>query len=78
MPTYAYYCEHCNLHFEKFQSISDHEKTKCSSCGGEVKHIYNETAGFVFKGGSPTKTTPKEPCCGQGNQCDNPKRCCGH
>jgi putative FmdB family regulatory protein len=80
MPTYDYYCENCNLHFEKFQSISAHEKTRCSQCDGEVKHIYGETAGFLFKGGSPTKNTSsqKEPCCGQGNQCDNPKQCCEH
>ena len=80
MPTYDYFCEKCDLHFEKFQSISEHEETRCSLCGGEVKHIYGETAGFLFKGGSPTKTTSqkKESCCSHGNQCENPKRCCEH
>lgn len=80
MPTYRYYCEKCDHQFEKFQSISAHEKTHCPLCGGEVKQVFHETAGFFFKGGSPTKTiTAKEDsCCSRGVQCANPKRCCEH
>ena len=33
MPTYSYYCNHCNSKFEIFCSINDYkEKTKCRNC----------------------------------------------
>jgi putative FmdB family regulatory protein len=40
MPTYQFYCEQCNLKFEKFMKMADATwHTKCDKCGGESDRV---------------------------------------
>ncbi len=58
MPTYEYFCEKCDQHFDKFQPISDKPLTVCPKelCPrkrwgkGKVRRIIGAGAGLIFKG----------------------------
>ncbi len=82
MPTYEYECTVCGHRFTKFQSINDEPVKKCPECSGKVNRLISGGMGVIFKGSGFYSTDYKkkssgDSCCSQGNQCENPKRCCG-
>jgi putative FmdB family regulatory protein len=50
MPTYEYFCNNCQGHFEYFQMMTEAPKTKCEKCGGRLNRLLGSGAGLVFKG----------------------------
>lgn len=69
MPTYAYQCEECGVHFERFQHFSEEPVRVCPECNGPVRRVI-QPVGIVFKGSgfyvtdnrstSPTATPGKK------------------
>ena len=49
MPTYQYACTECDHAFEQFQSFSDDALTRCPTCDGRLRKVFN-AVGVVFKG----------------------------
>ena len=51
MPTYAYECEACGHHFEKFQSMTANSLRKCPECKErKLERLIGPGAGIIFKG----------------------------
>ena len=51
MPTYAYECEACGHHFEKFQSMSANSLRTCPECKKrKLQRLIGPGAGIIFKG----------------------------
>lgn len=51
MPTYEYKCNSCEHTFEKFQSMSTPNPTKCPECGaGTITKLFSTGSGLIFKG----------------------------
>lgn len=50
MPIYEYRCDHCDMHFELMQKVSDPAATKCPTCHQEtIKKLISSTS-FQLKG----------------------------
>jgi len=65
MPTYDYYCTHCESKSEVLQKITDEPLKQCSHCGkGDLKRGFGGGVGVVFKGTGyyVTDYAPKCPC----------------
>ena len=50
MPTYNYYCSHCDSHFSYFQKMSELSFSKCEECGCKIKRVITGGTGLIFKG----------------------------
>ena len=51
MPTYAYECDACGHHFEKFQSMTANSLRKCPECKErKLERLIGPGAGIIFKG----------------------------
>ena len=51
MPTYAYECEACGHHFEKFQSMTANSLRTCPECKArKLQRLIGPGAGIIFKG----------------------------
>jgi len=50
MPTYNYYCSHCDSHFSYFQQMSESSLSICEECGGKIERIITGGTGLIFKG----------------------------
>jgi len=51
MPTYEYYCQHCQYEFEAFQSISSAPIDTCPRCNQKtVSRKISGGSGLIFKG----------------------------
>ena len=50
MPTYDYFCEHCESTFEFFQSMSDLPLEECPECENKVRRLVSGGTGLIFKG----------------------------
>lgn len=50
MPLYVYFCEKCNIKFEKLQSYNADPTLKCEKCENECKRVMGRSS-FVLKGG---------------------------
>jgi putative FmdB family regulatory protein len=79
MPNYEYECTSCGHRFERSQGMNDPPLKKCPECGEKVRRLISGGGGVIFKGsGFHATDYPKSgTCCSSGQQCDQPKRCCG-
>jgi len=51
VPTYAYECEACGHHFEKFQSMTANSLRTCPECKArKLQRLIGPGAGIIFKG----------------------------
>ena len=50
MPTYNYYCKHCDSHFSYFQKMSEISHSICEECGGNIERVITGGTGLIFKG----------------------------
>ena len=50
MPVYAYRCESCGVHFERYQSFSDAPLKRCPECNKNSLRKVIGPVGVVFKG----------------------------
>lgn len=50
MPTYDYFCKHCESTFEFFQSMSDSPLEECPECKNKVRRLVSGGTGLIFKG----------------------------
>ena len=49
MPIYVYQCDSCGVTFERHQSFSNAQLTRCPECDGRVHRVI-QPVGIVFKG----------------------------
>lgn len=49
MPIYEYECKSCGV-YELNHKITEPARTKCETCGGEIRRLISNTA-FALKGG---------------------------
>ena len=83
MPNYEYECTSCGHHFEKHQGMNDPPLRKCPECGAKPRRLISGGAGVIFKGSGfhatdyPKQNPKSGTCCSNGQECDQPKRCCG-
>ena len=80
MPTYEYYCEHCDEKFEQYHVVDERDQGTCPKCGGHCKRVFTAVP-IIFrgsgwyvtdnaKGASPSTGTAAKPD-GQGNGSGN-------
>jgi putative FmdB family regulatory protein len=50
MPTYAYRCRSCGLHFERYQTFADVALRLCPDCRKKTLSRIVSLVGVVFKG----------------------------
>ena len=51
MPTYEYVCDHCDHHFDEFQSMSEPHLKKCPQCKKpKLRRLFGTGAAVLFKG----------------------------
>jgi putative FmdB family regulatory protein len=50
MPVYTYQCENCGLRFDRQQSFSDRQLTRCPECNKNALRRVYQPVGVVFKG----------------------------
>ena len=50
MPTYEYECKACGHRFEEYQPITAEPLKSCPVCSGEVKRLFGNGGGIIFKG----------------------------
>jgi putative FmdB family regulatory protein len=50
MPIYAYRCESCGVHFERYQSFTDAPLKRCPECNKNTLRKVIGPVGVVFKG----------------------------
>lgn len=47
---YSYKCNKCEHEFDKDQSLSDTDETRCEKCDSDVSRIISAPPTFVLKG----------------------------
>ncbi len=50
MPTYTYFCSHCNDRFDVVQLMSDTAIDSCPKCQSPVKRLIGQNVGIQFIG----------------------------
>jgi putative FmdB family regulatory protein len=51
MPTYEYVCDHCDHHFDEFQSMSEPHLKKCPQCKKpKLRRLFGTGPAVLFKG----------------------------
>ena len=50
MPTYNYYCSHCDTHFSYFQKMSELPISNCENCHSKIQRLITGGTGLIFKG----------------------------
>ncbi|MDP8255277.1 MAG: zinc ribbon domain-containing protein [Candidatus Alcyoniella australis] len=73
MPIYEYICLECGVQFERLQN-ADEPAPVCPFCEGEAAKQLSAPGGFAINGQG--HSSDNSACCGRGEPCDQPKRCC--
>jgi putative FmdB family regulatory protein len=61
MPIYTYQCESCGVRFERQQSFSDAQLTRCPECNKKTLRKVYTPVGIVFKGSGFYSTDHRSP-----------------
>lgn len=61
MPIYTYRCENCGIQFEKKQTFSEQQLTRCPECGKKALRKVYTPVGIVFKGSGFYATDNRSP-----------------
>ncbi len=77
MPMFEYKCNKCGDKFEFLILAGREEKVVCPGCNSEDIEkqltVFRATKNSRSGSGSGLQGT----CCGMGEPCDSPKKCCG-
>jgi len=75
MPMFEYKCNKCGKKFEFLQLSGRDEKVVCPECNSG--NIEKQLTVFRAKKNSRSGSDSQGTCCGMGEPCDSPKKCCG-